>query len=107
MNSEFQFRVCRTQRITLQDLTPLRECHDLSPQATRQKFNADCQPDISPEEVLGIINKIETSPDVEGHLNYMLSNVTASIDLFKGHRQRALEIVELVDIQLEERSGQL
>ena len=100
-------------RVTIRSLIPMPiqeifwyECHDLSPQATRQTFNADCQPDISPDEVLGIINKIETSPDVEGHLNYLLSNVTASIDLFKGHRQRALEIVELVDIQLEERSSQ-
>jgi len=69
-------------RVTIRSLIPMPiqeifwyECHDLSPQATRQTFNADCQPDIHPNEVKEILNKIVSSSDIEGQLNYMLSKV--------------------------------
>jgi hypothetical protein len=110
INANYIWDAENLYRVTIRSLIPMPiqeifwyECHDLSPQATRQTFNADCQPDIDPNEVLEILTKIESSPDVEGHLNYLLSNVTASIDLFKGHQERALEIIEMLDIHAKDK----
>jgi hypothetical protein len=68
------------------------ECHKMESQGAQQEFSEQCSTSISSEDASQILGDIRQSGDVERNLNFMMSNLDISLDLFRSHLARTQEV---------------
>jgi hypothetical protein len=107
-NANYVWQTPNYYRRTIRSLIPAsiqrtlwEQCHELTEQASKQRFIPECTPDLSTSEVTAILDKIQRSPAVEGDLNFLVANTDVSLDLFQEHLDKAHELILLVSTSLE------
>lgn len=78
-------------------LTMWNSCHEMTEQASSQKFSVDCELGYAEDDISAILAQIRNSPVLEGDLNFLAANVDVSLVLYEQHLQRTRELLADLD----------
>ena len=70
------------------------ECHKLVEEGSLQSFVPDCTPNISVQDIIPVIERVQDSRALHENLNFLMANTDASLALFHAHHGKTYELLK-------------